>query len=174
MLNWFQKNVDQLLAANDITLTFFMALMGSIIIRYIFHTKFSGLTDIKLMLGGVATLCYGLAMHRSYWGTKRISNIFDLNNITNWIETNAYLALIPGTIMVGGIVLILSPALCQYLCHNYNVKKNCSWHPCFLIVFLFAFAFYWFVFFKIHELHYTTYGNFHTQEQNNIFQLPEE
>jgi hypothetical protein len=170
MLNWLQRNVDQLLAANDITIVFFMTLMGSIIVRYIFHTKFSGLTDIKIMLGGIATLCYGLVIHRAYWGMKRIARIFELNHLTNWIETNAYWALIPGLTIVIGIMFVISPALCQYLVHTNRIScKNCFWKPCFLIVFLFTLAFYWFVFFKIHEYHYSLRGNFHeTIMINNI------
>lgn len=159
MLKWFQNNVDQLLGANDITIVFFMLIMGTLVLYYSFHAKFSGKTDLKYMLWGIVTLCYGLAMHRTYWGTKRLANIFEWADVKRWIELNAYVALVPGTLIVFGIVLVISPAICRFILINDNKEKRCT--TSFFIMLLFTLCFYWFVFWKISEHHWQLKGHFH-------------
>lgn len=176
MLSWFQANVEHLLAASNFTIAFFMFIMGTIVAKFLFHTEFSKKTDIKIMLMGVTTLCYGLAIHRLYWGSNRVTKIFKKGEIQTFLETNGYLALLPSFVVLFGIVLVISPTLSLYI--QSKVKTAGNWLHCFALVLMFALSFYWFVFFKIHEVHYTMYGELFKQEtypiQLPIDQLPEE
>ena len=99
MISWFQANVEHLLAASNFTIAFFMFIMGTIVARYTFHTEFSKKTDIKIMLIGLTTLCYGLSIHRLFWGSNRIAKIFPAGHV-NYMREQNMISILNGKIKV--------------------------------------------------------------------------
>lgn len=147
LLNWLQNNVDQLIAAGNITVSLFMIVLGTIVIQFVYKNAFSHLTDIRIMLIGLATLCIGIASNRIFWATKDISSILNFGVLNEFMTTNAYLSVIPMVFTIIGTTLMVSPALAIYIRPRYK------W-GCYFTVMAFSICLYLSAFFKLKQLQY--------------------
>lgn len=145
IINWLHDNVDQLVAASNITTGLFLFILSAIIIKFVITHKFSNLTDLRTMLIGLALLCAGIGIHRGYWAVWRVSEILNWEQIHQFTETNVFLTIIPIFISILGASLMISPAVAMYI----NAKNKWG---CYIAVLFFSICLYLSIFLKIKQL----------------------
>ena len=141
---WLQANVDQLLAASNFTVATYMIVLGTTIIYFLINVKLTGKTDLFYMLIGVVLESYGWAVHRIYWGLRRVSSLYDNDHMLKWFLDHAYIGLIPALMIIIGLVLILGPML-SFAIGTNNRKKF------YFITLIFIMSTWWFTYWKMEE-----------------------
>ena len=145
---WFLDNVDQLVAASNFAIAFFMFILGTYIVSYLIKIRFQTKTDLKYMLSGLAIEAYGWFVHRVYWGFWRIAKLENDTATEKWYVDNAYIAVIPSVMIMLGLAMILGPL------YNHIIQAK-SKLVSYLVAMMFALSVFWFVFFSLNSSYNT-------------------
>lgn len=139
--SWLLEQTDQLVAASNFTVSTIMVFLCISVIFAIRNLKFSKQTDIFYMLVGVALEAFGWALHRFYWGLWRTYRLYGNEEMDQWFVSNGYLALIPITFILWGLVLITGPII------SFVVRQG-RW-VCYGIAMAAVFSIYWFMYWQL-------------------------
>lgn len=139
--NWLLAQTDQLVAASNFTVTGLMLVVAAAVIYALLNTKFSGNTDIRFMLMGVLLESLGWAVHRFYWGLWRVYRLYGDDAMSTWFVNHAYLALIPATMIMVGLILIIGPIISLFF--------NSSRMQSYTIATVLVASMYWFWWWKL-------------------------
>lgn len=148
MQQWLINHSDQIVAASNFTSAIVMFFLAGAVAFSIKNLNLTNRTDLYYMLIGIATVLVGWGVDKLYWGMRRVFRMIENSQVDELLDVHAYISLIPGTVIIIGLVMTIGPLL-SFITNSTNKLKNM------VLAAAIIFSLTWFAFWQLNDVQNT-------------------